>query len=122
MYAESLLSTNLPGGERGVKESEIFRAVRLVVDTGIHRKHWSHSQAIDYIRKHGRISDAECEAEVIRYTCLPGQALGYHVGRTIFTDIARAHAGDLANVHCRILKQGSVPMSILIRQFAKSMQ
>ena len=118
MYAETLVPPTLRGGARGVVESEMFRAVRLVVDTGIHRMGWTYERALTYMKVHGRVSDAECESEVLRYACDPGQALGYHVGRIVFLDIARAHAADLPAVHRRILLQGSVPMSMLVRQFA----
>lgn len=120
MYVESLLPTTLKYGSRGIVESEIFRAARLVVDTGIHRMHWSHSKALGYLKKHGRITDEEAEAEILRYACDPGQALGYHVGRCVFNDIACAHADDLVAVHQRILRQGSVPMNMLVRQFLAS--
>jgi uncharacterized protein (DUF885 family) len=117
MYAESLLRPSLPHSERGVLESEVFRAVRLVVDTGIHCKGWSYDQAVAYMRAHGHVSDEECRSEVVRYACFPGQALGYHVGRTVFLDIRRRHEADLAECHRKILLQGSVPLRVLVRQF-----
>lgn len=118
MYTESLLPTSLVAGGRGVVESELFRAVRLVVDTGIHRKGWSYERAVAYMKAHGRVTDEECASEVLRYACDPGQALGYHIGCTVIRDIVRAHADDLVGVHQKMLRQGSVPMSILIRQFS----
>ena len=117
MYTEGLLKTTLPHAERGILESEIFRAVRLVVDTGIHSKGWSYEKAVSYVKEHGRVTDEECVSEVVRYACFPGQALGYHIGRTVFLDIYRRHKDNLVDCHRKILTQGSVPMKVLIRQF-----
>lgn len=117
MHMESLFEPKRAHAKRGILESEIFRAVRLVVDTGIHAKGWTYEKALQFLKDHARITDDECESEVIRYACDPGQALGYHVGRVVFDDIARAHAHDIVNCYTTILRQGSVPMKFLIRQF-----
>lgn len=117
MHMESLFEPKLPNAKRGVLEAEIFRAARLVVDTGIHAKGWTYERALEYLKTHACVTDDECESEVIRYACDPGQALGYHVGRVVFDDIARAHAHDIVKCYTTILRQGSVPMKFLIRQF-----
>src|SRR3546814_11739279 len=61
-------------------EAELFRAARLVVDTGIHAKGWSEQQAIDYMVASGRASPDQARSEVRRYITLPGQATGYKIG------------------------------------------
>ena len=103
----------------GILESELFRAVRLVVDTGIHAKGWSYEKALSYMKEHARVSDDECKSEIVRYACSPGQALGYHIGRTVFLDIYKRHRDNLVDCHQKILTQGSVPMRVLIRQFLR---
>ena len=120
MYTEGLMNTLLPHSKRGILERELFRAVRLVVDTGIHFKGWSYEKALEYVNQHGRVTEDEGVNEVIRYACDPGQALGYHIGRMVFRDIRNRHKDNLVEIHRRILTQGSVPMRVLIRQFLTS--
>lgn len=122
MYTESLMPTALPAAQYGVLESELFRAVRLVVDTGVHKRGWTYDEALAYMKAHARITEEECSNEVLRYACDPGQALGYHVGRTVFRDIVRWHASDLVGLHKKILQRGSLPMNVMIRLFAKRPQ
>src|SRR3546814_12502877 len=66
---------------------EMWRAVRLVVDTGLHAKRWTRSHAIDYFRENMAMPIETIEAEVDRYIGLPGQALGYHLGNLTFREL-----------------------------------
>jgi uncharacterized protein (DUF885 family) len=100
----------------GRLQYEMLRAVRLVVDTGIHRKHWTHDQAIDYmVEKTGRPrSDAVSEVE--RYFVLPGQALAYKVGMQKILDLragAQQRLGDKFDIrefHSVVLTNGALPL------------
>ena len=98
---------------------EIWRAVRLVVDTGLHALGWSRQQSIDYMRAHTALPDETIEAEVDRYIGMPGQALAYKVGeRKILELRARAvgslaAAFDLRAFHDRMIDCGAVSLELL---------
>jgi uncharacterized protein (DUF885 family) len=98
---------------------EMWRAARLVIDTGIHRYGWSRSQAIDYLASHTALSQHEVETEVDRYISWPGQALAYKLGeltiRRLRTE-AETTLGpkfDERRFHDAILALGSVPLTVL---------
>jgi uncharacterized protein (DUF885 family) len=97
----------------------MWRAVRLVVDTGIHAKGWSRDQAIDYFMRTMPKSRLEAEVEVDRYITWPGQALAYKVGELKFKDLkarARRELGDGFDIrlfHDELLKHGSLPLDVL---------
>ena len=119
MYAEHLLPPRRKGGKRGVLESERFRAARLVVDTGIHHFGWTADEAEDYLLTYGFISEEEARSEVLRYASEPGQALGYHYGKTVFSKIAEV-VPSLPSFHSKVLRAGSVPVSYLLREYLPS--
>jgi uncharacterized protein (DUF885 family) len=106
----------------GRLQSEMFRAVRLVVDTGIHRKHWTREQAIAYMREKTGLADSEVVSEVERYFVMPGQALAYKIGMLKILELrARAQAQlgakfDIRQFHAVVLCSGSLPLSILEKQ------
>jgi uncharacterized protein (DUF885 family) len=113
---------NDPLDNLGRLQSEMFRAVRLVVDTGIHRKHWTREQAIEYVQeKTGMARDAVVN-EVERYFVLPGQALAYKVGMLRILELrARSQSQlgssfDIRQFHAVVLGSGSVPLGILEKQ------
>jgi uncharacterized protein (DUF885 family) len=98
---------------------EMWRAARLVIDTGVHRYGWSRSQAVDYLASHTALSQHEVETEVDRYISWPGQALAYKLGeltiRRLRTE-AETTLGpkfDERRFHDAILALGSVPLSVL---------
>jgi uncharacterized protein (DUF885 family) len=98
---------------------EMWRAARLVIDTGIHRYGWSRQQAIDYLASHTALSKHEVETEIDRYISWPGQALSYKLGElTIRRLRAQAEAAlgprfDQRAFHDAILELGSVPLPVL---------
>ena len=101
---------------------EMWRAVRLVIDTGIHRYGWSRQRAIDYLAGHTALSQHEVETEVDRYISWPGQALAYKLGeltiRRLRTE-AETQLGpkfDQKVFHDRILALGAVPLPVLEEQ------
>ena len=125
LYAERLASQDMgmyaddPLGDLGRLQAEMFRAVRLVVDTGMHAKRWSREQAIEYmIEKTGNTED-EVTREIERYVVWPGQATAYKTGQLAILDIradAEAALGDKFNLRDfneMILINGAMPLDIL---------
>ena len=123
LYAETLwdelgLGTD-PYQRFGGLNDEMLRAMRLVVDTGIHAKGWSREQAIDYMLANSGMSRTEVVAEVERYIAIPGQALAYKIGAlTIQRLRAKAEAAlgkrfDPRDFHAQVLMTGSLPLTIL---------
>jgi uncharacterized protein (DUF885 family) len=106
----------------GALGSELFRAARLVVDTGIHRKHWTREQAIEYMVKITGRDEAAVISEVERYIVAPGQACSYKVGELkilALRERARAKLGakfDLRQFHDLVLRHGALPLSVLERE------
>jgi uncharacterized protein (DUF885 family) len=123
LYAESL------GKELGVftdpyqyfggLNAELWRAIRLVVDTGIHAKGWTRQQVLDYMYANSAVVEARAVAEAERFMAIPGQALAYKVGQLKIREIrnsAEARLGDKFDVkdfHTQVLKDGAMPLSIL---------
>ena len=115
-------SSRIPLDNFGRLQSEMFRAVRLVVDTGIHRKRWTREQAIAYMREKTGMAQAEVVSEIERYFVMPGQALAYKIGMLKFLELrgrAQAQLGaafDIRQFHAVVLGSGSLPLSILQKQ------
>jgi uncharacterized protein (DUF885 family) len=105
----------------GRLRDEMFRACRLVVDTGMHAKHWTREQAIQYMRDHTGMGEKEIVSEVERYLVIPGQALAYKVGMLKILELrdkARNELGDkydIRDFHEVVLKNGSLPLTLLER-------
>lgn len=116
---------NDPLGDLGRLQAELYRAVRLVVDTGLHRKHWTREQAIDYFHKTTGTSLSDVVPEVERYMAWPGQALGYKLGMLKFVELekqARTTLGDnydIKGLHDLMLLPGARPMSLVEKQVLK---
>ena len=108
-----------PYSDYGRLDDEMLRAIRLVLDTGIHDKHWTREQAVAFFRAHSSAADAEVQSETDRYIAWPGQALAYKVGQlTILRlrDEARQALGsrfDLRAFHDEVLGAGALPMDVL---------
>jgi uncharacterized protein (DUF885 family) len=123
LYAESLgyelgFFTD-PYQNYGHLNDEILRAMRLVVDTGIHTKGWTRDQAIQYMLENSAMSKTDATAEVERYIAIPGQALAYKVGQlTIRRLRTRAEQAlgpkfDVREFHAQVLMSGALPMAVL---------
>lgn len=126
MYSEQLaremgMYDNDPFGLLGSYDSELFRAVRLVVDTGIHYKRWSREQAIDYMKAHSAQAEESIVSEVERYFVMPGQACSYKIGMIKMLQLrtkareALGSAFSLSDWHRLVLSAGAMPLSILER-------
>jgi uncharacterized protein (DUF885 family) len=123
LYAESL------GKELGVYtdpyqyfgglNAELWRSIRLVVDTGIHAKGWTRQQVLDYMYANAAVAEARAVSEAERFMAIPGQALAYKVGQLkirAIRDMAEERLGDKFNVkafHTQVLQDGAVPLSML---------
>ena len=100
---------------------QMWRAVRLVVDTGIHSKHWSRQQAIDYFKANAPKSELDITNEVDRYIAWPGQALAYKIGQLKIRELrtrAEKALGDKFDVRDfddLVISQGAVPLNELER-------
>jgi len=123
LYAESL------GKELGVYtdpyqyfgslNAELWRSIRLVVDTGIHAKGWTRQQVLDYMYENSAVAEARAVSEAERFMAIPGQALAYKIGQLKIREIrnnAEARLGDQFDVkafHTEVLKDGPMPLSML---------
>lgn len=126
LYAESL------GRELGVYtdpyswfgrlQGELWRAIRLVVDTGLHSKGWTREQVLQYMFENSSVSEPDAIAEAERYIAWPGQALAYKIGELKIKELrARAEEQlgdrfDIREFHAEVLKDGAVPLDILERK------
>ena len=125
LYAERIAKADMgiyvddPLGDLGRLQAEMFRAVRLVVDTGLHAKRWSREQAIAYMVEKTGMSEAEVTREIERYVVWPGQATGYKVGQLALLKMradAERELGakfDLKAFHEVLLMNGAMPLGIL---------
>ena len=126
LYAERLAKEmgayKDPYSEFGRLSSEIWRAIRLVVDTGIHAKGWSEKQAVEYFVTNSPIAEGAIESEVRRYFVIPGQATAYKIGMQKFLDLrARAQKSlgarfDIRGFHDTVLGGGAMPLELLERR------
>jgi uncharacterized protein (DUF885 family) len=111
-----------PFGDLGRLQSELFRAVRLVVDTGIHAKRWPREQAIAYMREKTGMGEKEIKAEIERYVVEPGQACAYKIGMLKIQELrlrAQNQLGDKFDqreFHEAVLRNGALPLEILEEQ------
>jgi uncharacterized protein (DUF885 family) len=103
----------------GMLTFQMWRAARLVVDTGIHHKGWSREQAIKYLHDNTALADHDIEIEVDRYISWPGQAVSYYLGMMAIREArAKAEAAlgpkfDIRAFHDTVLSMGSVPIPVL---------
>ncbi len=132
LYAERLalevgLAEN-PYDELGILQSEIFRAVRLVVDTGMHYKRWTREEAMEYMKSKTGMSDTEVRVEIERYIVWPGQALSYKVGMIKILELREKAMNELGNkfniknFHSAVLDHGNPPLFIVEEMVEKMIE
>jgi uncharacterized protein (DUF885 family) len=108
-----------PVSDYGRLSSELFRAVRLVVDTGIHSKGWTREQVVDFFRKSGAVDEPTIQSETDRYIAWPAQALSYKLGQLKFRELrerAQKELGprfDIRSFHDEMLNGGTLPLDLL---------
>ena len=108
-----------PVSDYGRLSSELFRAVRLVVDTGIHSKGWTRDQVVDFFRKSGAVDEPTIQSETDRYIAWPAQALSYKLGQLKFRELrerAQKELGakfDIRTFHDEMLNGGTLPLDML---------
>ena len=108
-----------PVSDYGRLSSELFRAVRLVVDTGIHSKGWSRDQVVEFMRKTGAVDEPTIQSETDRYIAWPAQALSYKLGQLKIRELrdrAQKELGskfDIRTFHDEILNGGTLPLDLL---------
>jgi uncharacterized protein (DUF885 family) len=109
----------------GMLGYQIWRAARLVVDTGIHAQGWTRARAIDYFRENTALPEREIQTEIDRYIAWPAQALSYYLGEMAIVKAraeAQAALGDRFNIrafHDAVLELGSVPLPALQARIAR---
>ena len=117
-----------PYSDYGMLENQMWRAVRLVVDTGVHSRHWTRGQMVQYFRDHTAMDDITIQEEVDRYIAWPGQALAYDVGRLKIIQL-RAEAQkslgknfNLQAFHDEVLDSGALPLDLLQQRVGQWIQ
>jgi uncharacterized protein (DUF885 family) len=123
LYAESLGKDlglySDPYSHFGYLQNELWRAIRLVVDTGLHSRNWTREQVIDYMLDNSAESRTQSVAEAERYMAIPGQALAYKIGELKILELRRkaekalGDRFDVREFHAEVLKDGSVPLNVL---------
>jgi uncharacterized protein (DUF885 family) len=108
-----------PYSDYGRLQADIWRAIRLVVDTGVHSKHWTRQQMVDFFHDHSTIDETSIQAEVDRYIAWPGQALAYKIGQLEILklrDEAKKELGDKFDIrafHDQVIDSGAMPLDVL---------
>jgi uncharacterized protein (DUF885 family) len=108
-----------PYSDYGRLEADTWRAIRLVVDTGVHSQHWTREQMVQYFHDHSAIDEPTVQSEVDRYIAWPGQALAYKIGQLKILELrARAQKAlgdkfDIRAFHDQVLDQGPLPLDLL---------
>jgi uncharacterized protein (DUF885 family) len=108
-----------PYSDYGRLQDEMLRAIRLVVDSGVHYKHWTRQQVVDYFHEHSAQDEPDIQSETDRYIAWPGQALAYKVGALKIAELrekARQELGpkfDIRAYHDEVLGAGALPMNVL---------
>ena len=108
-----------PYSDYGRLQGDIWRAIRLVVDTGVHSQHWTRQQMVDYFHDHSAIDETSIQAEVDRYIAWPSQALAYKIGQLKILELrdkAQKELGakfDIRAFHDQVIDSGSLPLDVL---------
>ena len=108
-----------PYSDYGRLQGDIWRAIRLVVDTGVHSQHWTREQMVDFFHQHSSIDETSIQAEVDRYIAIPGQALAYKIGQLEILklrDQAKKELGDNFDIrafHDQVIDSGAMPLDVL---------
>ena len=108
-----------PYSDYGRLEDDIWRAIRLVVDTGVHSKHWTRDQMVQFFHDHSAIDETNIQSEVDRYISWPSQALAYKIGQLKILELrdrAKKALGDKFDIrafHDQVIDSGALPLDVL---------
>jgi uncharacterized protein (DUF885 family) len=108
-----------PYSDYGRLEGDIWRAIRLVVDTGVHAQHWTRQQMVDYFHEHSAIDETDVQAETDRYIAWPSQALAYKIGQLKILELrdrakkALGNKFDIRAFHDQVIDSGAMPLDVL---------
>jgi uncharacterized protein (DUF885 family) len=108
-----------PYSDYGRLENDAWRAIRLVIDTGVHSQHWTRDQMVEYFRDHSNMDDTTMQSEIDRYIAWPGQALAYKIGQLKILELrnrAQKALGDKFDIrafHDRVIDAGALPLDLL---------
>ena len=111
-----------PYSDYGRLEADVWRAIRLVVDTGVHDQHWTRQQMVDYFHQHSAIDEPNVQAEVDRYIAWPAQALGYKIGQLKYLELrdksekALGPKFDIRAFHDEVIDSGALPLDVLTQR------
>lgn len=97
----------------GKLDLEMMRAIRLVVDTGIHQYNWSYQKCVNYFKKYSFLNESIIKAELDRYIAIPGQALSYKIGERVFKELKIKTKKSEKDFHNMIIKKGPLPLFLL---------
>ena len=118
-WAKNVGFSQDPYSDYGRLEGDIWRAIRLVVDTGVHSQHWKRQQMVDYFHDHSAIDETSVQAEVDRYVAWPSQALAYKIGQLKILELrdrAKKELGakfDIRAFHDQVIDTGALPLDVL---------
>jgi uncharacterized protein (DUF885 family) len=111
-----------PYSDYGRLEADMWRAIRLVVDTGVHSQHWTREQMVDYFHEHSTLDETNIQSEIDRYIAWPAQSLGYKMGQLKIVELrdrAKTALGpkfDIKGFHDVVLDSGALPLDVLEKQ------
>lgn len=118
LYSENLGIYESDLSYYGKLNNEMFRAVRLVIDTGIHHYKWSYDKCKKYFKKYTQLSDKNIENEIDRYIVIPGQALSYKIGEktllSLRNNMCIKNKMNIKDFHRKVLENGNIPLKVLI--------
>ena len=117
MYSESLGEYKELWSYYGKLNMELMRAIRLVLDTGLHYYGWSFQKCLNYYKKYSLYEVEEMKTHIFRYLAQPGQALTYKMGEKVFLDLRKKYKGNIKDFHSKILKYSNIPLKLLIEEF-----
>ena len=119
LYCENLGEYKTLESYYGKLVLEMLRAVRLVVDTGIHYYGWSYTKTFNYMKKHSFDTESRIKTQLDRYIAIPSQALSYKIGEKIILNLKKKFKGDIKEFHHEILRYGPIPLFILVKHFVR---
>jgi len=118
LYCENLGEYNDILSYYGKLNMEMLRALRLVIDTGIHYYEWSESRCLSFMKRYLFDDEKNILSEIHRYMANPGQALAYKIGELSIINLKKKYKGDIKNFHEEVLELGSIPLEILNKKLS----